>query len=201
MPTAILEPVASPTLDSTPRKKWTREEIRELTSMGWFEGTRYELIDGDLINKMGKGEPHALAGMFIQQWLVAVFGFTRVRKEDPIDVAADDNNHNEPEPDLVVLRESIEKLQGRRPQPHDVILAIEIGDSTLRIDRSTKAELYARAGIPDYWVLDVGQRRMIVHREPNTGRYTSVSAYAENENIRPLAAAESEFQVAAAFGK
>lgn len=140
MPTALLEPIAAPSLDSIPRQKWTREEIKELTSMGWFEGSRYELIDGELINKMGKGEPHALAGMFIQQWLVAIFGFTRVRKADPIDVAAQDNKHNEPEPDLVVLREPVQRLQGRRPQPQDVVLAIEIGDSTLRIDRSTKAD-------------------------------------------------------------
>jgi hypothetical protein len=59
-----------------------------------------------------------------------------------------------------------------------------------------KAELYARAGIPDYWVLDVDKRRMIVHRNPASGKYTSIIVYAEHESVSPLAAPECEIRVA-----
>jgi Uma2 family endonuclease len=201
MPTALLEPIAAPPLDSIPHKKWTRAEISELTSMGWFAGERYELIDGELINKMGKGEPHALAGMFMLAWLVPIFGFDRVRKEEPIDVAVEDNKYNEPEPDFVVLREPVQKLRMRRPQPQDVIFVIEVADSSLGVDRSKKADLYARAGIPDYWVLDVNQRQVVVHREPVGGQYTSVIAYSQDESVSPLASPQSEFRVAAVFGE
>jgi Uma2 family endonuclease len=78
-------------------------------------------------------------------------------------------------------------------------LAVEVADSTLRMDLSKKAELYARAGIPDYWILDVQNRRMIVHREPAAGKYVSVVAYREDESVAPLAAPDSEFPVASAF--
>jgi len=198
MPTAVLEPVAPPPLESVPHKKWTRAEIQDLTCKGFFAGEHYELIDGELINKMGKFETHVNAVLLIQQWLVAIFGFLRVRKEEPIRVAADDDKDNEPEPDLVVLREPSPQM-ARRPQPKDILLAIEVADSTLRLDRTRKAELYARADIPDYWILDLQNRRMIVHRDPIGGKYTSIIAYAEHESVSPLAAPQSEFRVGAAF--
>jgi Uma2 family endonuclease len=199
MPVALVEPIAPLPLESLPRKRWTRAEIEKLSSMGWFAGEHYELIDGELIDKMGKHESHVLAVMLVQNWLTTIFGFWRIRKEDPIDVAREDNEHNEPEPDLVVLREPIQRLETRRPGPEDVLLAVEVADSTLRMDLSKKAELYARAGIPDYWILDMRNRRMIVHRKPAAGRYASVVAYREDESVAPLAAPDSEFSVASAF--
>jgi Uma2 family endonuclease len=200
MPTALLEPVTPPPLESLPRKKWTVCEIEELISLGW-SAKRYELIDGELIDRyMGKNEPHEIAALLMHEWLVPIFGFRCIRKEGPVKVAAADNEYNEPEPDLVVLRAPIDALDGRRPGPEDILLAIEIADSTLQMDRSRKAELYARAGIPDYWILDVKNRRMIVHREPAGGKYSSVTVYSEDESVAPLAAPESPFRVAAAFG-
>jgi Uma2 family endonuclease len=200
MPSVFLEPVAPPTLESLPRKKWTRCEIEELISKGW-SAKRYELIDGELIDKkMGQNLPHLLARMWIQQWLVAIFGFLRVQSEGPILMPGADNEQNEPEPDLVVLRLPLHEL-GRKAQPEDVLLVVEVAASSLRLDLSQKAGLYARAGIPDYWVLDTEQRRMIVHREPTAGKYGSVIVYSEEESVSPIAAPESEFRVAAAFGR
>jgi Uma2 family endonuclease len=200
MPCALLDPVAPPSFESLRRKRWTRAEIDELTSKGWFAGEHYELIDGELIDKMGKGVSHTFATMVMQEWLIAVFGFRSVRKEDSIDVAAEDNEHNEPEPDLVVLRNPILKKPARHPQPEDILFAIEVADTTLATDRSLKAALYARAAIPEYWILDLKKRRLIVHRRPSEGKYASVVAYGEDESVAPLAAPESPFLVAAAFG-
>jgi Uma2 family endonuclease len=200
MPSVFLEAVAPPPLESLPRKKWTRCEIEELISKGW-SAKRYELIDGELIDKkMGQDLPHLLARMWIQQWLVAIFGFLRVQSEGPVLMPGTDNERNEPEPDLVVLRAPLHEL-GRKAQPEDVLLVVEVAASSLRLDLSQKAGLYARAGITDYWVLDTEQRRMIVHREPTGGKYDSVIVYSEDEGVAPLAAPESEFRVAAAFGR
>jgi Uma2 family endonuclease len=197
MPSAFLEPVAPPPLESLPRKTWTVCEIEDLMSKGWYPGDGYELIDGELIDKkMGKNNPHVLAALLMHQWLVGIFGFLRVHKEDPVNV----NERNEPEPDLTVLRVPDQEL-GRNPRPEDALLVIEVAASSLRFDLSTKADLYARAGIPDYWVLDIESRRMIVHREPKDGKYTSVTAYSEDESVAPLAAPESALQVATAFGR
>ena len=200
MPTVLHEPIAT-TPDSQPRKRWTREECNFLESTEFFAGQHYELIDGELINKMGKKAPHAFSALLLHQWLVEVFGFLRVRKEESIDVYPEDNPTSEPEPDLVVLRESGEKFAQSNPGPQDILLAIEVADSTLSLDLSKKALLYARAGIADYWVLDVNKRRLIVHRDPVAGKYTSIVEYREDESVAPLAAPESEFRVAAAFVK
>ena len=198
MPSALLEPIAPPPLESLHRKRWTSAEIDELISMGW-SAKRYELIDGELIDRqMGKNSPHIMAAMWLHEWLIAIFGFRRVHKEDPIDVATEDRERNEPEPDLVVLRAPLQEL-GREPRGEDILLAIEVAASTLRMDLSTKAELYARAGIPDYWVLDVDNRRMIVHREPAAGKYGSVIVYGEDESVSSLAAPQSQFRVGAAL--
>jgi Uma2 family endonuclease len=197
MRSVLSESVAPPPLESLPRKKWTVSEIEELLSMGWYPGDGYELIDGELIDKkVGKNYPHILATMWLQQWLIGVFGFWRVLKDDPVNV----DENNEPEPDLVVLRTPLQEL-GRKAQPEDVLLVVEVAASSLAMDRSIKADLYARAGIPDYWVLDIENRRMIVHREPTGGKYNSVVAYSEEESVAPLAAPESEFRVRTAFGR
>ena len=197
MPTVIVEPIVSS--DELPRKRWSRQEVECLDSMELFAGQHYELIDGELINKMGKNPPHVLAALLIHEWLVGIFGFRRVRKEDPIDVAAEDNPANEPEPDLVVLGDSAEKFTQTNPGPRDILLAIEVADSSLSMDLSKKAALYARAGIPEYWVLDIKKRRMIVHREPAEGKYKSVVEYLENESVSPLVSPQSEFRVGSAF--
>jgi Uma2 family endonuclease len=201
MPSAILEPVSPPPLESLPRKRWTRCEIEELMARGWYPGDGYELIDGELIDKkMGKDLPHLLAAKWIQQWLAAIFGSMRVHTESPIVLAGTDGERNEPEPDLTVLRAALHEL-GRKPQPEDILLVVEVAASSLRMDLSTKAGLYARAGIADYWVLDVNQRRMIVHRDPSADKYASVVAYREDESVSPLAASDAAFRVAAAFGQ
>jgi Uma2 family endonuclease len=76
---------------------------------------------------------------------------------------------------------------------------IEVSDSTLAFDLGPKARLYARAGIPEYWVFDIGERRLIVHRDPRAGGYCAVTAYVEGENVTPLALPAASFSVAVAF--
>ena len=76
---------------------------------------------------------------------------------------------------------------------------IEVSDSTLAFDLGPKARLYARAEIPEYWVFDVNGRRLIVHRDPQAGRYSAVTAYAEGESCTALSMPSTPFPVAAAF--
>ena len=118
---------------------------------------RSELIDGKLISKMGKKRPHVNALVAVQAWLVRTFGAQLVNPGALIDVAPEDNPTNEPEPDLVVLSKPSREFQAN-PRPGDLRLVVEISDSTLGFDLTTKAELYARAGIVEYWVVDVAAR-------------------------------------------
>jgi Uma2 family endonuclease len=162
-----------------------------------FEKERLELIDGELISKMGKNRPHVNASMLMLFWLAETFGKQFVNAEAPIDVSPGDNPLNEPEPDLIVLnRECI--TFSANPQPRDVQLLVEIADSSLRFDLTMKAALYARAGISEYWVLDVTGRRLFCHRDPSAGTYNSIVVYSEEESVAPLAAPEALLCIAQA---
>lgn len=189
MPVAITPEQTSTTGTAPPRKAWTRRECELIESTGVFEGQRYELIEGDLINKMGMNEPHAILIVRLTAWLVALFG-TRVRIQLPMDVATPDQPTNEPQPDACVTTPAA-SLSRLRPGPGDVSLVIEAADTTLAFDCGVKAALYARAGISDYWVIDINGRRIITHRKPVGDRYSEIVAYADDESVSPLAAPET----------
>ncbi len=168
-----------------PHKTWTRDEVRVLEGTGLFDGLHYELIDGELIDKMGKLRPHVRGLRKTAETLEAVFGREFVDWQAPIDIAEADNPRNEPEPDVVVLRRPSGEFDDN-PRPADIALVVEVADSTLRHDRTTKAGLYARAGIPEYWVLDLKGRRLLVFRDPDAGAYRVRLQFDEAASVGPL---------------
>lgn len=182
------------------RKTWTRRECEFLSEHGFFDGQRYELVEGELINKMGQNPPHARAIMKLTVALVRIFG-ERVRMQLPIDVNPEENATNEPEPDAVVTNGHADTFAKRTPGPADLAWLIEVSDSTLRFDLTVKAGLYARAGVADYWVLDLVNRRVIVHCEPREGEYSSVNVYAEHEAVAPLASPSTLLRYAELAGR
>ena len=197
MPTLVTEAPYRPVPLDAPRKRWTREDCALLDSVGAFE--RLELVEGELINKMGKRRPHQIVLGLTMEWLTRVFGTRFVSQETPIDVRPEDNPSSEPEPDIVVLNRDYTEFRETNPQPNNIRLLVEVSDSTLSLDLNTKAALFARAGIIEYWVMDVGARRIVVHRGPEAGRYSQVAAYGDSESVAPLAAPESALVVGPAF--
>jgi len=201
MPASLTVPLSPPAVQSPPRKRWNRAECEQLEALGIFEQQHVELIEGELIDKMGKNRPHINAAALLTAWLIQVFGGLRVNAEAPIDVAPEDNPTNQPVPDFIVLTPeyAASGFQSATPQPRDLALVVEIADTSLAFDLTVKAALYARAGIAEYWVLDVPGRRLIVHRDPRDGRYGSATAYSEQEGVAPLAVPNSMFQVRGVF--
>jgi Uma2 family endonuclease len=197
MATTLINPLPEPGFPL--RKRWTRAECDAMERAGLLEGQHLELIDGELINKMGKNQPHVVVLMELMGYLFDVFGRKRVSVEAPVDVAPQDNPTNEPEPDAMVLKAGFTHSRSRRPQAGQIALIVEVADTTLRFDLTVKAKLYARAGIEEYWVIDVNGRRIIVHRAPAVGVYGSVVAYAETQNVAPLAAPDQPLLVADLF--
>jgi Uma2 family endonuclease len=181
------------------RKRWTRAECIALESLGLFDQQHLELVEGELIDKMGKNRPHVNSLVLMMAWLQQVFGIPFVNPEAPIDVAPQDNPTSEPEPDVIVLNRDLSNFVKNNPGPKDLQLVVEVADSTLAFDLTTKASLYARAQIVEYWVLDVADRRLIVHRDPGAGSYETVAVYRENEAVSPLAAPHAVFRPAQAF--
>ncbi len=196
MPLAISQEQLGAPLSAPRKKTWTRKECDALEKMGVFEGQRYELIEGELIDKMGINSPHASFLVFLTAWAHCVFGSLHVRPQLQIDVSPEDNPTSRPQPDLCVTAQSYEHFFSSDPNPPGIRLLVEVADTTLHFDTTTKAALYARAGIADYWVLDVNGRRIIVHRNPEEGKYRSLTVFEAAELLSPLAAPESSFRLA-----
>src|ERR1700721_4742756 len=98
MPSALIELPASPVLSGPSRKRWSRAEYASLDASGLLDQQHLELVDGELIDKMGKNRPHVNGLTLIQAWLQRGFGVRFVNPEAPIDVSPDKNPSNEPHP-------------------------------------------------------------------------------------------------------
>ncbi|MEO6759912.1 MAG: Uma2 family endonuclease [Saprospiraceae bacterium] len=184
MPVAVEIPG---TASAPPHKLWTRAECAALERAGVLDPDRYELIGGELVLRIGKYQPHMVVQALLYGWLHGLFGTLIALQHPTIDLHPDENATNEPQPDVVVLDRSIRTISGR-PRPEHVLFVAEVSDTTLSFDMTVKAGLYARAGIPEYWVLDLNERRLIVHRRPESGRYLDVVGYLEDESVSTLAA-------------
>src|SRR5512143_3644845 len=131
MPTIVPDtPHILPEPAQPPRKRWTRQECVALETSGIWAQQHLELIEGELISKMGKKRPHTNVMVIMHAWLLRVFGEQYVNPETPIDVAPEDNPTNEPEPDLIVLTKPSREIKEANPQPADLRLVVEIADST-----------------------------------------------------------------------
>jgi Uma2 family endonuclease len=168
---SLLPPVAEGYL---PRKKFTRSEVYQMLELGVFAGKRFELIHGDVIDKMGQSARHSFTIRRLAARLGSSFDPRLVQVQSPIEVHKADSEYSEPEPDIVLLPNDSDAFRNRHPRGDEAILVVEIADTSLRGDLTIKRDLYARAGVPEYWVLDVVNRRMTVHRNPSQGAYAEV---------------------------
>src|SRR5271165_4578475 len=104
MPVALTATPEPPAPLIPRRKRWTRDECALLESSGIWEQQKLELIDGELLSKVGQNQPHVILLGLIMEWLVETMGRRRVNVNAPIDVAPEDNPTNEPEPDVIVRK-------------------------------------------------------------------------------------------------
>src|SRR5207237_10687123 len=109
------------------------------------------------------------------------FGFERVQIQLPIEVAPEDHERSSPEPDVAVLAEAKVEYQRRHPRGDELLLIVEVAESSARLDLTVKARLYASACVPDYWALAIANRWLIIHRHPLDGEYRQVTSLGEQE--------------------
>jgi hypothetical protein len=169
------------TIDEPRRKRFARSEVDAILELGLFAGQRYELIEGDLIDKMGQHPPHAYAIGLVVAWLTDLLGIRRLRVQLPIEVAHQDQERSCPEPDVAVLAEAKPEYQKRHPRGDELLLVVEVAESSSQFDLTVKANLYARAALPEYWVLDIRNRWLVIHRHPLNGEYRQVTRLGEQE--------------------
>ena len=165
-------------------RKWTVKEYHKLGEMGFFHPEeRVELLSGNIIKMSAKRTAHTSATRRTASVLRDLLGNqAAIYTQDPI--ALDDNS--EPEPDIAAVRIDPFDYATHHPTPSEVYLIIEVADSSLTFDREIKAKIYARSGIADYWVLNVGDRQLHVFREPAVDGYQSEVIFGETAIISPL---------------
>jgi len=195
---ALLERESSAVERSIARKLWTIDEYERLSDLGFLEGS-YELIEGEIIEKMGQNRTHINLIMFLTQWLLDMFGRDHVQAQGPVVITRETGKESKPEPDLAALNAPLSHYTKRNPSAADVALLIEVSDTTRESDLGTKADMYARAGFADYWVIDVQAEQIVVHRDPTAKGYGIVTHYAANHDVSPLAKPDAKIAVAALF--
>ncbi len=165
------------------RKRFTREEVERMLDSGVFEGQRFELIDGDLIDTMGQKPPHAYTIQLVLNWLASFLGTKVIRVQLSMEASGEDRERSVPEPDLAVLAEMKPEYQRRHPRGNELLLVVEVSDSTRALDLSRKAVLYASSGVPEYWVLDLTRRMLVIHRQPDGEQYRHIQMFSEEETV------------------
>lgn len=187
--------VLPPREDGFVRKKWSVRECRFLTESGLLEPGKYELIEGEIVFKMGQGRLHIYVVSRIIAVLTAIFG-DAVQSQAQIGIGEKDE-FNDPEPDVAVVSGTLHDYLEREPDPAtEVILAVEASNTTLQGDTTTKVRLYGSYGVPEYWVVSIRKRELIVYRQPNAEGYADVQTYSEDAFVTPLAAPNSPVRVA-----
>ena len=164
--------------------RFTVHDFHRMAEAGILgEDSRVELIRGRIVDMAAIGSAHMVAVNRLTRLLVAAGGDRGVMSvQNP--VRPDEGS--EPQPDLAVLRPGADDIGAPIPHPADVLLLIEVADSTLREDRGEKAVLYAASGVMEYWVVNLVDRVFEVHRGPGAGGYQDVRRVPPGDTLEVL---------------
>jgi Uma2 family endonuclease len=177
-------------------RRWTREEYYRLADGGYFAGQRVELIEGRILEMPPHGLPHAASVELLTRFVSKAFppGY-RLRIQLPFRAA----DGSDPEPDVAVV--AGDPRDPANGHPTSAILIVEVSDTSLRHDRR-KARLYAASNVADYWIVNLLDGTLEVHRNPlespsdTTPPYASVRILTRDETIAPLGAPDATVKVA-----
>jgi Uma2 family endonuclease len=164
-------------------KRWiTADEYERMGEAGIFpEGARLELIEGEIFEMSPIGSAHAACVDFLV-YLFSVIANGRfiVRVQSPIQL----NDFSEPQPDVALLRWRDDFYRGAHPTPADVLLVVEVADTTVVTDRSFKLPLYARAGAPEFWLVNISEGQLEIYSEPSGDSYLRSEVFVRDAEAR-----------------
>ena len=186
-------------VSDVPRYRFTVDEFARMGEAGIFtEDDRVELIDGEIREMTPIGPPHAGTVNRLSELLVTrLAGRANVIVQNPIRL----NRHTEPQPDLVVARRREDFYAGRHPEPGDVLLVIEVADSSLRYDRAEKTPRYGRAGIPETWLVDIEAGTVTAYTEPGPQGYARQQVRRRGERLAAASVPNFGLAVDDVFGE
>ena len=181
--------------ESPPHKrKFTVAEYYRMAEVGILQrDERVELIEGEILVMPPIGPEHAWDVDYLNEVLVRyAVGRYYVRNQNPVRLSDD----TEPEPDVALLRRRPEGYGGAHPTPADVLLIIEVADSSLEYDRSIKAHIYGRSGVPETWVRNLPEDCIERFTEPGPDGYAQHTIHRRGENLTPVSMPGLELAVA-----
>lgn len=192
--TEVLAVLGMPGKDAVPKPRLiTREQYHKMAEAGVFGlGERVELIEGIIVEMAAIGVWHIVTLRVLTQEIVL-----QLQRRAQIDVqGAIILDASEPQPDLVIVKAG---LPGKA-EAKDILLVIEVSDTTLRYDQRVKALLYARKNIPEYWIIDHDGDQIIQHTVPKKGKYTKIGNLKRGEAIASTVQPAITLDVAAVLG-
>ena len=180
------------------RRKFTVKQYHQMAQAGILtEDDRVELIRGEIVEMSPVGRRHAacvkrLNALFNQRLAQAVI----VGVQDPVEL--DDNS--EPQPDLSLLRRRADFYEAGHPQVSDILLLVEVADTTVESDREVKIPLYASSGIAEVWLVDINEECLEVYRQPSPNGYKVIQKYYRGQNLTIQAFSDVSFTVDEVLG-
>lgn len=169
---------------------WTRTDYHRMGDIGLFAGKRVQLIRGQVIEMSPMKSRHATGIVLVAESLRMVLGSSvSIRQQLPLSLS----EHSEPEPDVAVVQGSPRDYA--QSHPTTALLVVEVSDSTLKFDRQIKSSLYAEAGIPEYWILNLVDEVLEVYRDPDPKGYQSQQVYQASEQISLLGSFDAVIRV------
>jgi Uma2 family endonuclease len=166
-------------------RRFTRDEYHRMAEVGILtRNDRVELVSGEIIQMSPIGSRHqGVLNLLNHLFQTGLGDRATCALQGPVVLA----DSSEPQPDLLLLRPRADFYRSAHPVPSDVLLLVEIAESSAAFDRGPKRTLYARSGITEYWVIDLARSVLIAHRRPTADEYGEVSQLDRSRSIAPLA--------------
>ena len=163
------------------KKLFTVDEYHRMGDLGILPETgRFELIRGEIIEMPVPGSPHSGRVKRLNRLFTSKLGESVIVSiQDPVGI----DLFSEPMPDAALLKSRADFYTESHPMPDDVLLIVEVSDSTVRYDSKVKASLYAEAGIPEYWILNVKKDVLVIHTQPADGTYCQIRVVQRGETV------------------
>ena len=162
--------------------KWSVDEYHQMIDSGLLAGKSVELLNGEIVEISPEREEHSYTNDDVAELLrEKLTGLAKIRESHPVTL-----DNSEPEPDIAIVRLPKTIYAQRHPYPQDIYWLIEVSKRTLVKDLNDKSKTYARNGIPEYWIIDLVNQKLIVHTDPRNNNYQQVNEYTTG-NISPVA--------------
>jgi Uma2 family endonuclease len=167
------------------RHPFTIDEYHAVAAAGGFKpDARVELVEGDIVDMTPIGSRHAAAVDILNRWLViGCGGRAIIRVQGPLRIGS----RSELQPDVMALRPADDFYRDQPATAADVLLLVEVADSSLLYDRSVKVPLYARAGVPEVWIVDLTRGEIQMCSEPGADGFQRIEARGRGDEVRPFA--------------